>query len=268
MNVLTKLGASGGRVSAVSNTCASLKVNLNADCECSGRCCAKFKNEVADLKQSLRELDMADEAVEPSRNDEIAKQLVEGNVKVIDNRYEIPVPLNMEAVEQLPHNYQNALDRAMTMRRSASKNPELKKTLIDTFGELIDEEWIIPEEMDSISKPMRYLPFFVTKQEKARVVYDGAALYKCMCLNNAVLGGINLLNNLVEVLTRFRLGKYACIADLSKCFFKVSIPRAQRDLFRIIWFKGNDVDSGEIQTYCFTRHVWGINSAPTLLLLL
>ena len=258
---MTKLGpiASGGRVLAVSNTFASLKVNLNADCECSGRCCAKFKNENADLKQSLRELDMADEAVEPSRNDEIAKQLVEGNVKVIDNRYEIPVPLNMEVVEQLPNDYQNALDRAMTMRRSALKNPELKKTLIDTFGELIDEEWIIPVEMDSISKPIWYLPFFVTKQEKARVVYDGGAVYKGMCFNNAVLGGINLLN---KVLTRFRLGKYACIADLSKCFFQVSIPRAQRDLFCIVWFKGNDVDSGEIQTYCFTRHVWGINSSP------
>ena len=82
-HVLTKLGpiASGGRVPAVFNTCASLKVNLNADCECSGRCCAKFKNEIADLKQSLRELDLADEAVEPSRNDEIAKQLVETMLK-------------------------------------------------------------------------------------------------------------------------------------------------------------------------------------------
>ena len=94
------------------------------------------------------------------------------------------------------------------------------------------------------------------------MVYDGAAVYKGMCLNNAVLGGINLLNNLVEVLTRFRLGKYACIADLSKCFFQVSIPGAQRDRFRIVWFKDNDVDSGEMQTYCFTRHVWGINSSP------
>ena len=120
--------------------------------------------------------------------------------------------------------------------------------------------------MDSISKPMWYLPFFVIKQEKARVVYDGAAVYKGMCLNNAVLGGINLLNSFVEVLTRFRLGKYAFIADLSKCFFQVSIPRAQRDLFRIVWFKGNDVDSGEIQTYCFTRHVWGVNFSPCVAL--
>ena len=41
-------------------------------------------------------------------------------------------------------------------------------------------------------------------------------------MNQAVFAGENLLNNLVEVLTRFRLGKFACVADLSKCFFSSS----------------------------------------------
>ena len=140
------------------------------------------------------------------------------------------------------------------MRCSALKDSDLKRTLTDTFGELIDEVWIVPVEENSSSGPTRYLPSFVTKQDKARVVYDGAALHRGMSLNQAVLGGANRLNNFVEVLIRFRLGRYACIANLSKCFFQVSLPRAQRDLFRIIWFKGNDIDSGKLQTFCFTRH--------------
>ena len=48
--------------------------------------------------------------MEPSRNDKIARQMVENNIKVIDNRYEIPVPFNMEVVEQLRKDYQSALD--------------------------------------------------------------------------------------------------------------------------------------------------------------
>ena len=263
--VLTKLGpiASGGRVSAATNANTSLKINLNANCGCIDEdCCVKLKREIVNLKQSLRESNLENEALQPSRNDERAKEIVESDIKVVDNRYEIPVPLNMAVVEQLPNNYQSALDRAVSMRRSALKNSDLKKTLTDTFGELIDEKWIVPVEENSSSGPTWYLPFFVTKQEKARVVYDGAALHKGMSLNQAVLGGGNLLNNLVAVLIRFRLGRYACIADLSKCFFQVSLPRAQRNLFRIIWFKGNDMDSGELQTFCFTRHVWGINSSP------
>ena len=76
--------------------------------------------------------------------------------------------------------------------------------------------------------------FFVTKQGKPRVVYDGVATVGGVCLIQAVLAGTNLLNNLVEVLTRFRMGKFACMPALSKCFFQVAMPEAQRDLFRII----------------------------------
>ena len=171
--VLTKLGpiASGGRVSAATNANTSLKINLNANCGCIDEdCCVKLKREIVNLKQSLRESNLENEALQPSRNDERAKEIVESDIKVVDNRYEIPVPLNMAVVEQLPNNYQSALDRAVSMRRSALKNSDLKKTLTDTFGELIDEKWIVPVEENSFSGPTWYLPFFVAKQEKARVV--------------------------------------------------------------------------------------------------
>ena len=82
-----------------------------------------------------------------------------------------------------------------------------------------------------------------------------------------MLAGTNLLNNLVEVLTRFRLGKFACMVDLSKCFFRVAVPEAQRDLFRIIWFSNGDLEAGTPQVFCFSRHVWGINSSPYAALL-
>ena len=87
------------------------------------------------------------------------------------------------------------------------------------------------------------------------------------CLNQAVLAGPNLLNNLMEVLARFRLGKFACMADLSKCFFQIAMPEEQRNLFRIIWFKDNNLNGGDLQVYRFVRHVWGINSSPYIALL-
>ena len=115
--------------------------------------------------------------------------------------------------------------------------------------------------------PIWYLPFFVTRTDKPRVVHDGAAMFNGMSLNHIVLAGENLLNNLVEVLIRFRLGKYACVADVSKRFFQVGIPSDQQDLFRIVWYKNNDLDKGKPQIFKFTRHVWGINSSPYVALL-
>ena len=98
-------------------------------------------------------------------------------------------------------------------------------------------------------------------------MYDGAATFGSVSLNQAVLAGTNLLNNLVEVLTRFRLGKFVCMADLSKCFFQVAVPKAQRDLFRIIWFSNGDLEASTPQVLRFLRHVWGINSFPYAALL-
>ena len=107
----------------------------------------------------------------------------------------------------------------------------------------------------------------MTKSVKPRVVYDGAATVNGVSLNQLVLAGENLLNGLVEVLTRFRMGKYACVTDLSRCFFQIKISTDQRDLFCLVWFKDNDLDNTDTQIYRFTRHVWGVNSSPFIALL-
>ena len=86
-------------------------------------------------------------------------------------------------------------------------------------------------------------------------------------INQAVLAGQNLLNGLVDVLMRFRLGSYACVSDVSKCFFQIKLPRGQQNWFHIIWFKNNNIDGGETKVFRFTRHVWGMNSRPYVALL-
>ena len=96
---------------------------------------------------------------------------------------------------------------------------------------------------------MLVFALFVTKQDKASVVFDGAITFKGAALNDAVHSGIKLLNGLVEALTRFRVERYACTADLSKCFFQVSMPESQRDLFRLIWYRKNDLGKGKDQLY-------------------
>ena len=69
------------------------------------------------------------------------------------------------------------------------------------------------------------------------------------------------------MLTQFRLGKFACVVDLTKWFFQFKIPREQLDLFRIVGLKDNDVAIGSVQVFRFSRHVWGINSSPFVALL-
>ena len=132
---------------------------------------------------------------------------------------------------------------------------------------MIDKGWLVPVVNSKfVHDRCWYLPFFVSKQDKPRVVFDGAATFQGLSLNDAVFPGVNLLNGLVGVPNRFRLGRFACMADLSKCFFQVALSREQQDWFRLVWFKDNEIDIGKTQVYRFTRHVWGINSRPYIAL--
>ena len=147
--------------------------------------------------------------------------------------------------------------------KKALKDAGLKRILANTFHELIDKRWLVPVvDSDFDHDKCWCLPFFVSKQDKPRVVLDGAATYQSLSLNDAVFSGVNLLNGLVGVFNRFRLGRFACMANLSKCFFQVALPREQQDWFRLVWFKDNEINIGKTQIYRFTRHVWGINSSP------
>ena len=88
-------------------------------------------------------------------------------------------------------------------------------TFLAKFFELICENWIAPVEDLLFCIEPTYLLFFVAKSAKPRVVFDGGAAVLGMLLNQVVFRGENLLNSVVEVLTRFRLCKFAYVADLS-----------------------------------------------------
>ena len=252
--VLTRLGpvASGGRVSSGTNALSILKVVVEPMQSCD---CNQLKHEIVLLKEAVREYELQDEVLQASRTDELARSLVQPNIKVVHGRYEMPVPLKLDMIDKLPDNYENALKRTLALRTKAMRNPDLYNVLSDAFAELVAEGWMEPVGTCPVETPVWYLPFFVTRTDKPRVVYDGAAMVNGMSLNQLVLAGENLLNNLVEVLIRFRLGRYACVADVSKCFFQEGIPSDQQNLFRIVWFNNNALDKGEPLIFKFTRHV-------------
>ena len=203
---------------------------------------------------------MQKEALQLLLNDKRARNLVETRFKVANGRYEIPVPFKLKVLEAFPNNYKSARKRTLPLHRNAAKNPKLEQILLDIFAELLHEEWLVAVESNSLDAQASYLPF-------PRVVYDDATVAEGMFINQAVLAGENLLNGLLEVLIRFRLGRYACVADINKRFFQTGIPCDQQHWFRIVWYENNDLDHGKPQVFRFTRHVWGIKVSPYVALL-
>ena len=102
---------------------------------------------------------------------------MELNVKVKDGPYEIPFPLRPDIAEKNLNNFSNALKRTMSLHRKPLGDPTLNQALTNTFQELLAEDWLTHVEKIKVDGFIWHLPFFGTKQEKSRVVYDGAATF-------------------------------------------------------------------------------------------
>ena len=70
---------------------------------------------------------------------------------------------------------------------------------------------------NNTSSNTNYIPHHgvlnITKPDRVRVVFDASGKIYEICLNDNLLQGIDLLNNLVSVITKFRNGKYAIISE-------------------------------------------------------
>ena len=177
--------------------------------------------EPASSKGQLRDLAVQNEALGLSRTDEIAKGLVEPNVKLCDDHFEIPLPLKADI--ELPNNLALARDRAIALRKKTLKQHDFCEFLVETMQNLKSKGYI-EKANESVydSRHEWYLPYFVTSQAKKRIVYDRKSEYKGVCVDDIIMTGPDLLNPLVQVLAGFRKGKYALMVDITKSFFQIS----------------------------------------------
>lgn len=71
------------------------------------------------------------------------------------------------------------------------------------------------------------------------MVFDPSAKCQGISLNDVLMTGLNLMNNLVGVLMIFRLEKIAVIADLQRMFYRFLVHPSYRDYLRFVWCENN-----------------------------
>ena len=60
--------------------------------------------EIRELQETIRDLTAENEVIQPSLNDCKARMMVEDNIKICNDRYQIAVP-RKEKMDGLPNNY-------------------------------------------------------------------------------------------------------------------------------------------------------------------
>lgn len=200
-----------------------------------------------------------------STDDELAmKKAIESRVYVVD-RYQVAIPWKKERPE-LPDNRAVAERRLRSLEAMLRKKPiEVAEQYRRAFEALIEKGYIV--HLPEVKERGWYLPHFAVIREdkettKVRIVYDGAATYNGVSLNDEMLTGPNLQRDILEILLRFRSKPVALVGDIKEMFNQVVIDPVDRRFHRLLW-RGLD-SSRPMETYEAVRLVFGDRASPFL----
>lgn len=111
-----------------------------------------------------------------------------------------------------------------------------------------------------------YLPhhpvFHSKKPDKVRILFDCSAKHHGTSLNDNILLGPDLTNNLVGVLTRFRQEPFAVMGDIEAMFHQVHTLDDDCDALRFLWWSDGNLAS-EPEEYQMNVHIFGAISSPS-----
>ncbi|UYV72770.1 hypothetical protein LAZ67_10000641 [Cordylochernes scorpioides] len=82
-------------------------------------------------------------------------------------------------------------------------------------------------------------------------------------LNDCLEVGPNMLENIPDIITRFRLGPVAVTSDIRKAFLQIEVAEEDRNYLQFWWYKNQKLEEKQMYRHC--RVVFGVSSSPFLL---
>ena len=243
---------------------------------------ASFHSIDSDLKNSIKRINAGDfEKVdenkrEMSLSDKFAiRQMKEGiRWDPITEHYRTPVlhkrgrQATADALNNLDAEAM-ALDRLFRLKRQLQKDPERRRITFETMakfwekGRVVKVDPKVHANMPS-DRPKWTIPIHVAdkpgKPGQVRICHDCKATVKGTSLNDHLLDGPQLANDIRGVLMRFRCeGAVAVGADIKDYFHEVYVTEEDAGIFRYYWFKDEKME--EIDLNEFLGHVFGAKSS-------
>ena len=171
----------------------------------------------------------------PSLEDKRWEKLVHASARLINGHYEIGIPV-VDNLTKLPNNRVMAASRLASMGNKLKRNERLASDYKSYMKDMLQNGFVEHVPKESLSRndgKIWYLPHHAVqhprKPNKVRIVFDGAAKFRGISLNDNLLQGPDQTNTLLDVLTRFRMDNIAFTADIENMFQQVHVPVADRD---------------------------------------
>ncbi|UYV74943.1 hypothetical protein LAZ67_12001873 [Cordylochernes scorpioides] len=79
-------------------------------------------------------------------------------------------------------------------------------------------------------------------------------------LNDCLEVGPNMLENIPDIITRFRLGPVAVTSDIRQAFLQIEVAEEDRNYLQFWWYKNQKLEEKQMYRHC--RVVFGVSSSP------
>ncbi|XP_076394921.1 uncharacterized protein LOC143265617 [Megachile rotundata] len=178
-------------------------------------------------------------------------------------RYVVALSFN-EKKSQLGESRSRAVNRFLSLERKLKRNPVLREQYTAVINEYITLEHMT--QVETFNTPGFYLPHHAVEKQsssttKVRVVFDGSAKTSSgISLNDALMTGPTIQDNLFALLLRFRMYAYVMTCDIEKMYRQFLVRPEDRAYQRIIWRDNR----GNLGTFELNTVTFGLSSAPYL----
>ncbi|XP_076383739.1 uncharacterized protein LOC143260985 [Megalopta genalis] len=190
---------------------------------------------------------------------------VENTVRDVHGRYIVRLPFN-DRKNFIGESRGLALKRFYSLERKFCKDPDL----LIHYKQFLSEYLALghmTEVSDARDGKEFYLPHHAVIKEcsfttKVRIVFDASAKSSSgVSLNDALLVGPTIQDNLWAILLRFRFHMFVLTADIEKMFRQIKMHPDDAKFQKILW---RDSKEESIKTFQLNTVTYGTASAPFL----
>ena len=202
-----------------------------------------------------------------SKEEQACESHFSENVQRNDNgRYVVKLPFN-ENKANLGNSFKFAQRRFHALENKFARNPCLKKSYSEFLTEYKDfGHMSLDQDPNSCEKGF-FLPHHAVVKEdslstKIRVVFDGSAKgSNGISLNDALMVGPTIQEDLFSIYTRFRSFTFAMTADIEKMYRQIEIAPEDSVYQKILWRENMNEP---IEIFKLNTVTYGTSSAPFL----
>lgn len=257
----------------VSGRYSSTSVQINPSCNVASAsndldCTTEDENLTAMVERFWKEESIDSDPIISNQSPHPCETQFKDTVRRLpDGRFMVKLPFKEPPELHLGHSYEIAYRRFMYLERRLSKDSELKSK----YAEFL-QEYFAAGHMEIISNhdlphPHYFMPHRCvlrpdSSTTKLRVVFDASCRTSTnTSLNDILMIGPVIQNDLFSILSRFRIHKFALTADIASMYRQILVYPEDRNYQLILW---REQPTDDLKVFKLNTVTYGTASAPFL----